>query len=106
MTHATPSDPIEVRWQYLTRELGALGYSREQIDNIPTEEEAWDIIRTTPPSRSNGHGAEQATGGSGDGYTMQIIAETMAASIDLPPTAIITDGKIHRFVSKSGTQKK
>ena len=32
MTHATPSDPIEVRWQYLTRDLRAQGLTQTQID--------------------------------------------------------------------------
>jgi hypothetical protein len=84
-------------------------------------------IETDPdlakPRRANGHAPEtntespppqpeQPSTGSvtgsehDDGYTAQIIAAMTAASIELPPTAIIADGKIHRFVSKSGTQKK
>src|SRR5258706_4083212 len=111
----------EERWRQITRELGALGYSREMIDAIPTEAEAWRLIRErTPRHKANGraaepqpdqaprpnNSAEQATGGSDDGYTAQIITAMTAANIELPPTAIIADGKIHRFVSKSGTQKK
>jgi hypothetical protein len=55
MTDVSPTDPIEVRWQYLTRELRARGYTRAEIDAIPTEEEAWLIIQEPTPSyKSNG----------------------------------------------------
>jgi len=57
MTHATPSDPIEVRWQYLTRELRAQGFTQHQIDQMP-EDEAWRAVRqSTPRQKPNGHAA-------------------------------------------------
>src|SRR5262249_50443567 len=42
---------VEERWRQIMRQLGELGYSREQIDAIPTEEEAWRIIEKRTPSR-------------------------------------------------------
>jgi hypothetical protein len=41
----------EERWRQITRELGVLGYSREMIDAIETEEEAWSLIEKLTPSR-------------------------------------------------------
>jgi hypothetical protein len=53
MTDHTPT--TEERGRQITRELGELGYSREQIDAIPTEEEARRIIKDrTPPRKTNG----------------------------------------------------
>jgi AAA domain len=53
VTDHTPT--IEERWRQITRKLGALGYSREMIDAIPTEEAAWSLIeKLTPPRRANG----------------------------------------------------
>src|SRR5437899_7794754 len=55
---ATPTDPPEIKWAYIARELRARGFTQRKIDEI-AEEEAWRIIRTTPPNRSNGHAPEQ-----------------------------------------------
>jgi hypothetical protein len=57
MTDHAPS--VEERWRQIMRQLGELGYSREMIDAIPTEAEAWRLIRErTPPKKSNGNDAE------------------------------------------------
>jgi hypothetical protein len=57
MTPATPNDPVEVRWQHLTRELRARGMTQRKIDEID-EAEAWRIIGTPAPNGSNGHTTE------------------------------------------------
>jgi hypothetical protein len=61
-----PTQNTEERWRQIMRQLGDLGYSRDQIDAIPTEEEAQQIIRDrTPPHKANGHAAEQSQGSNG-----------------------------------------
>ncbi len=56
------------------------------------------------PSQRNGS-AEQATGGSDDGFSAQIRAEMLDYGIETPPVSFIPDGKFHAFRSRAGSQK-
>ena len=56
------------------------------------------------PSQRNGS-AEQATGGSDDGFRAQIRAEMLDYGIETPPVSFIPDGKFHAFRSRAGSQK-
>ena len=87
MTHATPSDPIEVRWQYLTRELRAQGLTQTQIDQMP-EDEAWRAVRqSTPRQKPNGHaaGAPPTSAPSTQHDQEQPQPERPQAGDDIPP---------------------